>query len=95
MYKVLLNGKVLMGACLLRNTYEEILYIMATTLNISLDINIMTKAGYFKEKLISELKSFKVEKNNIDLTIKQISKEIDKQLLDMNYLDKVNEILNS
>lgn len=223
-YELLSNGEVLMGACLLRNTYEEILYIMATTLNINLDINAKTKAGYFKDivienindllsdsieetdlkeiysylskiihvtnlkeaisylvgnrdikkyiineikfvlilieylyldflykklnldrklidniiaissypeiintlyysansnklnkklmiyfygdknqkylkdsqdRLISELKSFKVEKNNIDLTIKQISKEIDKQLSEMNYLDKANEILNS
>ncbi len=51
-YNLISEGNVLMGACLLRNIYEEILYIMATSLQINLNIDIMTKAGYFKEKVI-------------------------------------------
>lgn len=48
-YKMLEDGNVLMSVCLLRNTYEEVLYIMATSLNLELDINVQTRAGYFKE----------------------------------------------
>ena len=48
-YKMLEDGNVLMSVCLLRNTYEEVLYIMATSLNLELDINVQTKAGYFKD----------------------------------------------
>ena len=54
-YKLLDDGNVLMGTCLLRNTYEEILYIMATSLEIELDINNKTKAGYFKEKVCENI----------------------------------------
>ncbi len=48
-YKMLEDGNALMSVCLLRNTYEEVLYIMATSLNLELDINVQTRAGYFKE----------------------------------------------
>lgn len=60
------NNKLLMAICLLRNLYEEIMYIMATSLeNIELDINPYTKAGYFKEIVvdnISEILSDNFEK---------------------------------
>jgi hypothetical protein len=51
-YELISKGQILMGVCLLRNVYEEILYIMATSINIELDINVMTRASYFKEKVI-------------------------------------------
>lgn len=223
-FEFLSNGEVLMGICLLRNVYEEVMYIMAVSLNIELDINVKTKAGYFKnividnvesllsdsfsgediselygylskithitnvkeatsylignrvikkyivseikyvtilieymyldflhkkcdiddgficniiaissypeiinivyyaansikydrplkkyfygeknqkylkdqqEKLVVEFQNFKIEKNNIDVSIKEISKEVDKQLKERNYMEQVAEILNS
>lgn len=223
-YDLLEKKEVISSICLLRNTYEEILYVMASSLNINLEINIKTTAGYFKkivieninellsdnftegdikevysylsmlthvtnlkeavsylvgnrdikkyiineikyilifieylyldfmykkleidrnlidniiaissypeiinviyfcaysnktnrklmayfygeknqeylknsqEKFIEEFKNFKIEQNNMTLTLKQISKEIDKKLIELNYLDKVKEILNN
>ena len=38
-----------MAVCLLRNVYEEIMYIIATSYCDNLDIDFMTKAGYFKD----------------------------------------------
>ena len=38
--------KTLMAVCLLRNVFEEIMYIIATTIE-TVDIDIMTKASYF------------------------------------------------
>lgn len=49
--KLLNNGKILMAVCLLRNVYEEIMYIMATSYCVNLDINLMTKAGYFMDEV--------------------------------------------
>lgn len=54
-YQMLEDGNVLIAVCLIRNTYEEVLYIMATSLDIKLDINIQTRAGYFKEKVCENL----------------------------------------
>ena len=46
----LLNGnKTLMAICLLRNVYEEIMYIIATSYSTDLNINYLTTAGYFKD----------------------------------------------
>lgn len=47
--ELLNNNKTLMAVCLLRNVYEEIMYIIATSYCDNLDINFMTKAGYFKD----------------------------------------------
>ena len=40
-------------------------------------------------------KNFKIEKDNIDLSIKQISREVDKQLKERNYLEIATQILNN
>ena len=47
--ELLNNNKILMAVCLLRNVYEEIMYIIATSYYDNLDIDFMTKAGYFKD----------------------------------------------
>ena len=47
--ELLSNNKTLMAVCLLRNVYEEIMYIIATSYCDNLDIDFMTKAGYFKD----------------------------------------------
>ena len=47
--ELLNNNKTLMAVCLLRNVYEEIMYIIATSYYDNLDIDFMTKAGYFKD----------------------------------------------
>lgn len=46
-FSLLNKNKTLMAVCLLRNVYEEIMYIIATSSFDDLDINVMTKAGYF------------------------------------------------
>lgn len=56
-FKFLSDGEILMGICLLRNVYEEIMYIMAVSLGKELDINVKTKAGYFKEIVIKNIDS--------------------------------------
>lgn len=47
--ELLNDNKTLMAVCLLRNVYEEIMYIIATSYCDNLDIDFMTKAGYFKD----------------------------------------------
>lgn len=56
-FEFLSKGEILMGICLLRNVYEGIMYIMAVSLNIELDINVKTKAGYFKDIVIENIDS--------------------------------------
>ena len=75
-YKMLSDGNILMGTCLLRNTYEEILYIMATSLEIELEINNKTKAGYFKEKVcenITDLVSSNFNEEDINELYRHLS----------------------
>lgn len=45
-YDLLNKGKTLMAVCLLRNVFEEIMYIIATTI-ATVEIDVMTKASYF------------------------------------------------
>jgi len=53
--ELLNKGKTLMAVCLLRNVYEEIMYIMATSCSEEkIDIDVMTKAGYFKSIVAKE-----------------------------------------
>ena len=49
--ELLNSNKTLMAVCLLRNVYEEIMYIIATSYYDNLDIDFMTKAGYFKDRV--------------------------------------------
>lgn len=48
-FDLLAKEKTLMATCLLRNVFEEMTYIMATSIQEDVDINIMTKAGYFND----------------------------------------------
>lgn len=76
-YNMLEDGNVLMAICLLRNTYEEIMYVMATSLQIELDINVQTKAGYFKDIVcdnVKELLSDNFEKEDIKDLYSYLSK---------------------
>lgn len=76
-YELLSSGEVLMSICLLRNVYEEILYVMATSIDLELDINVKTKAGYFKEIVsghIRELCSENIESSDIDDIYSYLSK---------------------
>ena len=50
-YNMLDNSDILPGICLLRNVYEEILYIMAISLNIELEIDVKTRATYFEKRV--------------------------------------------
>lgn len=76
-YQMLEDGNVLMAVCLIRNTYEEVLYIMATSLDIKLDINIQTRAGYFKEKVcenLTDVLSVSFDKEDINDLYSYLSK---------------------
>lgn len=76
-YELLSSGEVLMSICLLRNVYEEILYVMATSIDLEFDINVKTKAGYFKEIVsehICELCSENIESSDIDDIYSYLSK---------------------
>jgi hypothetical protein len=53
---------------------------------------------YLKEqqdKMIVEFQNFKIEKDDIEMSINQITKEIDKQLIEKNYMEIVKNILNN
>lgn len=76
-YDFLNNGKVLVAICILRNIFEELMYIMATSLDIEIDLSPDTKAGYFKSKVvdnISELLSDNFEKDDISDIYSHLSK---------------------
>lgn len=65
-YNMFENENVLPGVCLLRNIYEEILYIMAISLNIELEIDVKTRATYFEKRVCEHFdvllgESYKVE----------------------------------
>ena len=56
-----------------------------------------SRSEYLKdqqEKLIVEFKNFKIEKNDIDMSIRRISKEVDSQLKERNYMEIATQILN-
>lgn len=63
-FEFLSNGELLMSICLLRNVYEEIMYIMAVSLSIELDINVKTRAGYFKDIVIKNIDSLLTDSFN-------------------------------
>lgn len=53
--ELLNKGKTLIAVCLLRNVYEEMMYVMATSCSEEkIDIDVMTKAGYFKSIVAKE-----------------------------------------
>lgn len=63
-FEFLSDGEILMSICLLRNVYEEIMYIMAVSLSIELDINVKTRAGYFKDIVIKNIDSLLTDSFN-------------------------------
>ena len=76
-YNFLNEGKVIMATCLLRNIYEEIMYIMATTIDGNQDINPFTTAGYFKKQVETrkeEVLSDLFEKEDISEIYSYLSK---------------------
>ena len=46
------------------------------------------------EELKKVLEDFAIKKDNIDITIKKVAKELDIQLKESKYIEKVNEIFN-
>ena len=48
-YKLLNEGKILMATCLLRNIYEEILYIMATSYDSTIEVTIKSYPVDFRD----------------------------------------------
>lgn len=81
--ELLNKNKTLMAVCLLRNVYEEIMYIIATSYSGTLDINVMTKAGYFKDIVADNCKDILGESYTIE-EIKGI----------YSYLSKITHVTN-
>ena len=75
------KGKTLMAVCLLRNVFEEIMYIIATTIE-SIDIDIMTKANYF----------YKIVANHCDELLFSYTSEDIKELY--SYMSKITHVTN-
>ena len=46
------------------------------------------------DELKKVLEDFAIKKDNIDITIKKVAKELDIQLKESKYIEKVNEIFN-
>lgn len=64
--ELLNTGKTLMAICLLRNAYEEIIYIMATSIDSTVYVNVRSNPRDFREI---------VEKNYKDLVSDAFEKE--------------------
>ncbi len=90
------TGKTLMAICILRNIFEELMYIMATSLDIEIDLSPDTKAGYFKLIVIDnmgKLLSDNFEKNDIREIYSHLSKLMHVTNLKeaVSYLSKTNK----
>lgn len=95
-FEFLNTGKILMATCILRNIFEELMYIMATSLDIEIDLSPDTKAGYFKTMVIDnidELLSNNFEKNDINDIYSHLSKLMHVTNLKeaVSYLSKTNK----
>jgi len=76
-YDFLDKGKILIAVCLLRNIFEELMYIIATSLDIEIDLSPDTKAGYFKDIVINNID--KLLSDNFDEEdIREIYKHLSK-----------------
>ena len=73
--------KTLMSVCLLRNVFEEIMYIIATTIE-TVDIDIMTKANYF----------YKIVADHCDELLYSYTSEDIKELY--SYMSKITHVNN-
>lgn len=80
-YNLLDKEKTLMAVCLLRNVFEEIMYIIATTIE-SVDIDIMTKANYF----------YKIVADHCDELLFSYTSEDIKALY--SYMSKITHVTN-
>ena len=80
-YNLLDKEKTLMAVCLLRNVFEEIMYIIATTIE-SADIDIMTKANYF----------YKIVADHCDELLFSYTSEDIKELY--SYMSKITHVTN-
>lgn len=78
---LLSKGKTLMAVCLLRNVFEEIMYIMATTIE-NIDIDVMTKANYF----------YKIVAEHCDELLFSYTSEDIKELY--SYMSKITHVTN-
>lgn len=81
--ELLNTGKTLMAICLLRNAYEEIIYIMATSIDSTVYVNVRSNPRDFREI---------VEKNYKDLVSDAFEKEDFSELY--NYLSKITHVTN-
>lgn len=73
--------KTLMAVCLLRNVFEEIMYIIATTIE-NVEINVMTKANYF----------YKIVANHCDELLYSYTSRDIKELY--SYMSKITHVTN-
>lgn len=76
-YSLLDEGKILMATCLLRNVYEEILYIMATSHDKNLDVNVKSNPSDFRDIVrenVGDLISDYFESEDIILLYNHLSK---------------------
>ncbi len=78
---LLSKEKTLMAVCLLRNAFEEIMYIIATTIE-PVDIDIMTKANYF----------YKIVADHCDELLYSYNSEDIKELY--GYMSKITHVTN-
>lgn len=78
---LLVKEKTLMAICLLRNVFEEIMYIIASTIE-EVDINVKTKANYF----------YTMVANHCDELLYSYSSEDIKELY--SYMSKVTHVTN-
>ncbi len=78
---LLVKEKTLMAICLLKNVFEEIMYIIASTIE-EVDINVKTKANYF----------YTMVSNHCDELLYSYSSEDIKELY--SYMSKVTHVTN-
>lgn len=82
-YELLDENKVLMAICLLRNAYEEIIYIMATAIDSSIEVNVRSNPSDFRE----------IVHCNCDILVSKVFEKED-FLNIYSYLSKITHITN-
>lgn len=77
------TGKTLMAICLLRNAYEEIIYIMATSIDSTINVNVDSNPRDFR----------KIVENNHETLVSDVFEK--KDFLEIyNYLSKITHVTN-
>lgn len=82
-YILLSEGKILMATCLLRNIYEEILYIIATSYDNTIEVNVKSNPVDFRD----------IVKNNCSKFLSEYFEPEDISEL-YNYLSKLTHVTN-